>query len=536
MKNRMFLAVALSLAVLFLWQAFVSKVYHIDNKRVAVNYPLEANSFGHRKPNYGLEAKNPAQDLAPSPLAPASSPEERPPVTLDKFETDKLSIEFINPGAKIYRVYLKDYKLNSQITNAVYSKLFQNETYALQKHKDGIDLSVQNEIGHYFGQKFIFRNNSYFIELESFYENKSPANWTLTDELILATGYKNVHPEEANLYEAVFLDANKQGSIRKGLFAVKDKFLYPGSWSGVAFRDRYSCLIINPRDSSKLTPFTAYHHPSGEVGLNIANVEIPPGGSLIIKSILYCGPQDVKLLKENGLGFEEVVHYGTFDFISTALLSVMNIFHKLTKSWGWALILLSIFTYLIVYPLTLKQMRSMKEMQELQPKVEALRKNYKDNPQRQNKEIMELYRQHKVNPMGGCLPMILQIPVFFGLYQALSRSIVLKGSGFFWIKDLAEPDKLFLLPQALPFIGKEINILPILMAIAMFFQQKMSMKSAAANPQMAEQQKMMVIIFPIMFGFIFYHFPSGLAVYWFLNTLMGIFAQWKTLKTRPRTS
>ena len=96
-----------------------------------------------------------------------------------------------------------------------------------------------------------------------------------------------------------------------------------------------------------------------------------------------------------------MVHYGTFDFISTALLSVMNIFHKVTKSWGWALILLSIFTYLLVYPLTLKQMRSMKEMQDLQPKVEALRKNYKDNPQRQNKEIMELYRQHKVNPMGG---------------------------------------------------------------------------------------------------------------------------------------
>ena len=135
--------------------------------------------------------------------------------------------------------------------------------------------------------------------------------------------------------------------------------------------------------------------------MNIANIEIPPGGRLVIKSTLYCGPQDVNLLKESGLGFEEVVHYGTFDFISTALLSVMNIFHKVTKSWGWALILLSIFTYLLVYPLTLKQMRSMKEMQDLQPKVEALRKNYKDNPQKQNKEIMELYRQHKVNPMGG---------------------------------------------------------------------------------------------------------------------------------------
>ena len=516
MKNRMFLAVALSLAVLFLWQAFVAKVYHIDNKAVTVSYPLEA--------------KNQAQVSASLPLSPASSQEESPQVTLDKFETDKLSIEFINPGAKVYRVYLKDYKLNSQITNALYSKLFQNETYALQKHRDSLELKAQDENGHYFGHLFNFRNNSYFIELETIYENKSSVNWTLSDELVLATGYKNVHPEEANLYEVVFLDAKKQSSVRKGLFAVKNKFLYPEAWSGLAFRDRYSCLIINPQDTSKLTPFTAYNHPTGEVGLNIANIEIPPGGRLVIKSTLYCGPQDVNLLKESGLGFEEVVHYGTFDFISTALLSVMNIFHKVTKSWGWALILLSIFTYLLVYPLTLKQMRSMKEMQDLQPKVEALRKNYKDNPQRQNKEIMELYRQHKVNPMGGCLPMILQIPVFFGLYQALSRSIVLKGSGFFWIKDLAEPDKLFLLPQALPFIGKEVNILPILMAIAMFFQQKMSTKSAAANPQMAEQQKMMVILFPIMFGFIFYHFPSGLAMYWFLNTIMGVTMQWKMLK------
>lgn len=516
MKNRMFLAVVLSLGVLFLWQAFVAKVYHIDNKRVTANYPIEA--------------KDSVQN--PSSLVLSSVPvqEEAPQVTLDKFETDKLSVEFINPGAKIYRVYLKDYKLNSQITNALYSKLFQNKTYTLQKRRDSLELKAQDEIGHYFGHLFNFRNNSYFIDLETIYENKSSVNWTLSDELILATGYKNVHPEEANLYEVVFLDAKKQSSARKGLFAVKNKFLYTEAWSGLAFRDRYSCLIINPQDTSKIAPFTAYNHPSGEVGLNIANVEIPPGGRLVIKSRLYCGPQDVNLLRENGLGFEEVVHYGTFDFISTALLSVMNVFHKMTRSWGWALILLSIFTYLIVYPLTIKQMRSMKEMQDLQPKVEALRKNYKDNPQRQNKEIMELYREHKVNPMGGCLPMILQIPVFFGLYQALSRSIVLKGSEFFWIKDLAEPDKLFLLPQALPFIGKEVNILPILMAIAMFFQQKMSMKSAAANPQMAEQQKMMVILFPIMFGFIFYHFPSGLAMYWFLNTIMGVAVQWKMLK------
>ena len=127
--------------------------------------------------------------------------------------------------------------------------------------------------------------------------------------------------------------------------------------------------------------------------------------------------------------------------------------------------------------------------------------------------------------------MLLQIPVFFGLYQALSRSIVLKGSQFLWIKDLAEPDKLFILPQELPFIGRDINLLPILMAIGMFFQQKLTMKTSAATSAAQEQQKMMVVIFPIMFGFIFYHFPSGLALYWFLNTLTSTFSQWKILKT-----
>ena len=144
----------------------------------------------------------------------------------------------------------------------------------MQKHRDSLELKAQDENGHYFGHLFNFRNNSYFIELETIYENKSSVNWTLSDELVLATGYKNVHPEEANLYEVVFLDAKKQSSVRKGLFAVKNKFLYPEAWSGLAFRDRYSCLIINPHDTSKLTPFTAYNHPTGEVGLNIANIEI----------------------------------------------------------------------------------------------------------------------------------------------------------------------------------------------------------------------------------------------------------------------
>ena len=155
-------------------------------------------------------------------------------------------------------------------------------------------------------------------------------------------------------------------------------------------------------------------------------------------------------------------------------------------------------------------MRSAKGMQHLQPKIEELRRVYKDNPQRLNKEILELYRKNKINPLGGCLPLILQIPVFFSLYQALMRSIELKGANFLWIKDLSQPDRLVASP--------EINILPILMAITMFLQQKLTMPATSGTS--GEQQRFMSFVLPVMFGFIFYKIPSGLVLYWFVNSLL----------------
>jgi len=170
----------------------------------------------------------------------------------------------------------------------------------------------------------------------------------------------------------------------------------------------------------------------------------------------------------------------------------------------------------------------MKEMQALQPHIEELRRTYKDNPQRLNKEMMELYKKHKVNPFSGCLPLILQMPIFFALYQALMRSVLLKGAGFLWIKDLSEPDRLFSLPATLPI--REINLLPILMTIIMFIQQKMSVTSSSSTTM--QQQKAMMIIMPIMFGLIFYNMPSGLVLYWFINSLLMLIFQVKISQTK----
>jgi len=167
-------------------------------------------------------------------------------------------------------------------------------------------------------------------------------------------------------------------------------------------------------------------------------------------------------------------------------------------------------------------------MQGLQPKMTEIREKHKNNPQKMNQEIMELYKKHNVNPFGGCLPMLLQMPIFIGLYQVLWRSVEFKGAEFLWIKDLSAPDRLFLFPFNLPIIGNEFNLLPIIMIFVMFIQQKLSSKNMAiSDPQQLAQQKMMMFFFPLFLGFIFYKFASGLTLYFTMFYLFSTYTQWK---------
>jgi YidC/Oxa1 family membrane protein insertase len=163
--------------------------------------------------------------------------------------------------------------------------------------------------------------------------------------------------------------------------------------------------------------------------------------------------------------------------------------------------------------------------------MEKLKIQHKDNPQKLNKEIMELYKKYKINPLSGCLPMLLQMPIFVALYQALMKSLELRSASFLWIKDLSSPDAVPL-PFALPIVGMSLNILPLIMVGAMVLQQKISTKSmgSAVTEEQKQQQKMMLVIMPIMFGFIFYNMPSGLVLYWVVNTILTIIEQGAILK------
>src|SRR5437867_11472444 len=192
------------------------------------------------------------------------------------------------------------------------------------------------------------------------------------------------------------------------------------------------------------------------------------------------------------------INIALFDFCAKIIYQLVNLLYKLVHNWGVCIILISLIIYGALYPLTIAGMSSMKRMQSLQPQIAKLREQHKSNPQKLNKEIMELYKTYKINPFGGCLPLILQMPIFIGLYQVLWRSIFFKGSGFLWIKDLAEPDRLFIFPFNVPFLGNELNLLPILMAIVMFFQQKITARNTVVvDPDQVAQQKMMGIFLPL---------------------------------------
>jgi YidC/Oxa1 family membrane protein insertase len=256
---------------------------------------------------------------------------------------------------------------------------------------------------------------------------------------------------------------------------------------------------------------------------------IAPGETFGRSLSMYIGPKDYSFLRTQDMDQVEVMEFRSTGFwkfmnpvmypIKVALLWSLNALHAVVRNYGVAIMLLTIIVRVLFWPITHKGTESMRRMQALQPQLKAIQQKYKDNPKRMQQETMQFYRDNKVNPMGGCLPMFVQIPVFIALYVVLHSAIQLRFSKFLWIKDLSEPENLF--AGMIPFIGS-LNILPLLMSATMYFQQKVT-PTAAATPEQQQQQKMMAVMMPVMMLFFFYTMPSGLVLYWTTSNLIMIF-------------
>jgi YidC/Oxa1 family membrane protein insertase len=228
------------------------------------------------------------------------------------------------------------------------------------------------------------------------------------------------------------------------------------------------------------------------------------------------------------------------DWFAKLLLRNLNWWYGFVQNYGIAIILLTVLVRLMMFPLTFKSMKSMKAMQTIQPELTELREQYGDDQQVFAQKQMELFRERGVNPLGGCLPMFLQMPIFIALYRMIMYAFEIRGAKFLWIEDLSKPDSLFTIPfmEAIPFIGKHLqnfNVLPLLMVVAMVFSMKLTSSSASQNPQ----QKIMMRIMPVLFGVISYGFSAGLNLYVLTSTLLGIVQQQiinrsKTVETTPK--
>ena len=321
----------------------------------------------------------------------------------------------------------------------------------------------------------------------------------------------------------------------------------PGKWIGMGSVWYMAALI--PRSGG----FTLVAHgedkaceskskdPVGRATIAVqASPTIAPGQAWEGHVTIFLGPKEYDRLK--ALGLEAAINFGGFpvprswgglpmEWFGVPILLLMNWVYHHVGNYGIAIILLTVLSKILFYPLTVKSMRSMKAMQALQPQVNALRSKYKSDPQRLQRETMDLYRQHKVNPMGGCLPMVAQVPVFYALYLALSVSVELQNATFFcfgrvpswmpliggtdlWICDLASYDPTY--------------VLPILMGVTMFVQQKMT--PVAGDPRQAK----MMLIMPFIFTFMFLNLPSGLVLYWTVSNILQILQQWYMDRPKAR--
>ncbi len=239
----------------------------------------------------------------------------------------------------------------------------------------------------------------------------------------------------------------------------------------------------------------------------VSSVSIPPKQGVKVPYRIYIGPKEIGALRELGVGGEKLVDFGFFSIVAKPILWFLKLTNKVTKNFGIDIIIMSILIKIIFLPLTQISMKSMKEMQKVQPEMNRLREAYKNDKARLQQEIMLLYKRRKINPMSGCLPMLIQIPVFIALYNALQNAIEMRHAPFFWwIKDLSAKDPIY--------------VTPLIMGATMVLQQKMTPTSA--DPTQAK----MFMLMPIMFTFLFLSFPSGLVLYWLVNNVLSIVHQY----------
>jgi YidC/Oxa1 family membrane protein insertase len=374
-------------------------------------------------------------------------------------------------------------------------------------------------------QAFRFHADRYGIDLTIGALNPMDEPFTGT----FASGLRAFPPaEKRSYYSYVGLSLLQNNNLEKlEIKKPSEEKVLQGPIGWFAYEDDYFISAVVPDETRGI--FEGRLQPSGilEGTYRQPAVTVMPSEQASSHFLLYFGPLELNTLRDFGHGLDRAINFGWTDIIAKPLLFLLQFFNRFTYNYGIAIILLTVLVKIIFWPLTHKSYKSMKEMQKLQPRMVKIREKYKGNKEQMNKEMMSLYKTYKVNPLSGCLPMVIQIPVFFALFRLLGSAIELRHAPFlFWINDLSAPDRLFTFSFGIPFMTAPygIPVLTLLMGASMFVQQKMT--PTVGDPT---QAKIMMFL-PVIFTFMFINFPSGLVLYWLVNNLLSIGQQYHILK------
>jgi YidC/Oxa1 family membrane protein insertase len=548
-QARLLIAIVLSALVFLVWQFFF-----VDRDTVQKTAPKTEQppaKTEQAQPDQPYTAQQQGVPTLPSAVADSTAAEPTQSAKIFTVETPLYRAKISAKGAGFISFILKSYREEvakdaplkeilpqenfsgtvligydgqsiAGLEDAVFSADFDGDTLQVKEGSQKITFTWQSSQGVVVEKIYTFDPASYVMKLGVNVKNGSAR--AIQDKLYIALRGKVDAEGRAYGFEgpSTMINDNLE---EVDVDDIADKNIYAGTLKWVAVQDRYFMTSVIPAHAEEAT-LRLYVREGEIVEAQYLNAlsDIRPGTQRNYQYALFFGPRSMKVLKEVGHDLSKALNFGFFDIIAKPCVWLMNLLYEVIPNYGIAIIILTILIKIILWPLGSKSYKSMSEMKRIQPLMKEVREKYKNDKKKMNEEVMNLYRTYKINPLGGCLPMLVQLPVFFALYRMLYQAIELRHAPFFlWIDDLSAPDRLFRFPlEHIPFMEPPygIPVLTLIMGASMILQQKMS-------PPMGDptQAKMMMFM-PVIFTVIFINFSSGLVLYWLVNNILSIAQQY----------
>jgi len=496
------------------------------------------------------ETALPSLPPTPGTLSRLAKAEASIPPQTATLENDRMRVEFTNLGGGIGRVILKQFSengggvvvLNDQspfpLMSAVAGDAAWCDPYQWTVSSNQLHAVYQSPAGLQISKEYTLEPD-YQISARLTLKNAGRAAFSnATLQVALGMSGPLDARDQGDFIGLSFLSGNKAfhetvATLQKQAAKQQKPFekIQPIEWAAV--RNQFFTILTTPStpfaaiqaEPFALTPRPepdAVKSPYGVLALiHSTPFQLAPGASTNWTFAIYAGPKEYQKLSSLGKRQDQVLDFGMFEIFCKALLWLMGLFHGVFHNWGVAILVVTVVIKILFWPLTAMSTKSMKQMQALAPQMNALKEKYKDNPKKMNEETMKMYRDYKINPMAGCLPMVVQIPIFIAFYNLLRTAIELRGAPFIlWIRDLSAPDTVAYLPGT----GFPINPLPLIMSATMIWQTKLTPQAPNTDPSM----KMMMWFMPAMFLFFCYNFSSGLSLYWTAQNLLTILQTYLT--------